>query len=98
MTTYDFTRWSGGHERVSATEVTFPGGALVFRDGDRLVLAVKPGDWNNLREVESEKHRLFGHDHAPEHEHQDACQWPQLACIGHVAVATSPNHSGVPGA
>lgn len=83
MPTYDFTRWSGGHERVSAAEVTFPAGALVFRDGDRLVLAVKPGDWNDLREVESPAHRLFGSDHAPEGEHQDACQWPRLKCIGH---------------
>lgn len=50
-TTYDFTRWSGRHERIAATEVTFPGGALVFYDNGHLVLAVKSGDWNNLREV-----------------------------------------------
>lgn len=51
MPTYSFTRWAGRHERLFATDVSFDGGALVFRDGDRLVLAVKPGDWNDLREV-----------------------------------------------
>lgn len=53
MPAYEFTRWSGKHERVTAAEVTLSDGALVFRDGDRLVLAVKPGDWNDLREVGS---------------------------------------------
>lgn len=53
MPTYEFTRWSGRHERVSATEVTFPDGVLVFRVEGLLVLAVQPGDWNNVRIIES---------------------------------------------
>lgn len=50
--TWEFTRWSSHTERVTACRVEFaPGGALVFEAEDHIVLAVKPGDWNNLREV-----------------------------------------------
>lgn len=50
--TYVFTRWSGHNETVTATSIEFaPSGALVFHHDGRLVLAVKPGDWNNVHEV-----------------------------------------------
>lgn len=53
MPVFEFTRWSGRTESVAADEVTFPAGALVFRSRDRIVLAVKPGDWNNLRDIDA---------------------------------------------
>lgn len=50
---FRFTRWSSEREEITADDVEFAtSGALVFRDGqDRIVLAVKPGDWNNLTEA-----------------------------------------------
>lgn len=49
---YEFVRWSGGKKRVTADEVRFTaGGGIAFWSGGRLELAVKHGDWNNLREV-----------------------------------------------
>lgn len=53
MPVFEFTRWSGRIQTVAADEVTFPAGALVFRSRDRIVLAVKPGDWNDLRDVDA---------------------------------------------
>lgn len=47
---FSFTRWSGKREKVHATSVSFIGDSLVFRHGQRLVLAVKSGDWNNVSE------------------------------------------------
>jgi hypothetical protein len=50
MSTFEFTRWSGRAETVEADAVEFDGGALIFTTDDgEVVLAVKPGDWNNVR-------------------------------------------------
>jgi hypothetical protein len=50
MSTFEFTRWSGRAETVEAAAVEFDGGALIFTTDDgEVVLAVKPGDWNNVR-------------------------------------------------
>ncbi len=52
LRTFTFTRWSGHQESVVAATVEVgPGGTLIFRDDTRLVLAVRAGDWNNLREA-----------------------------------------------
>lgn len=49
---YEFTRFSGRQELIAATTVTFtPGGDLAFTHGDRIILAVRAGDWNNLRQL-----------------------------------------------
>jgi hypothetical protein len=54
MAVYEFKRWSGRIESVAADEVAFPAGALVFRSRDLIVLAVKPGDWNDLRDIDAD--------------------------------------------
>lgn len=49
---YEFTRWSGRTQRVLVERVEFePGGVATFWTGDRLQLAVKREDWNDLHEV-----------------------------------------------
>lgn len=49
---YEFTRWSGRTQRVMVERVQFePGGVATFWTGDRLELAVKREDWNDLHEV-----------------------------------------------
>lgn len=55
MKTFTYKKWSGKVETVKAASAEFPaGGALVFRDGDRLVLAVPGGSWFDAREAEDE--------------------------------------------
>lgn len=50
--TYEFTRWSGRKQRVTVERVEFaPGGVVTFWTGDRLELAVKREDWNDLHEI-----------------------------------------------
>lgn len=53
MPVYEFKRWSGRTETVAADEVTFPAGALVFRSRGRIVLAVKPGNWDDLVDIDA---------------------------------------------
>lgn len=49
---YELKRWSGRTQRVAAERVEFAaGGVAAFWTGDRLELAVKREDWNDLREV-----------------------------------------------
>ncbi|WP_189079259.1 hypothetical protein [Mangrovihabitans endophyticus] len=54
---FTFRRWSGREESVTASSVEIAAsGALVFRDGDRIVLAVSsPRDWHDLREQPEEQ-------------------------------------------
>lgn len=53
--TFQFKRWSGRKEQVVAERVQFEaGGVATFWTGDRLELAVKREDWNDLREVAEE--------------------------------------------
>lgn len=50
---FEFLRWDtvvGERTVVEAETVSFDGGALVFRTGLAIVLAVKAGDWNDLRQ------------------------------------------------
>ena len=53
MPVFEFTRWSGRVQSIAADNVSFPAGALVFWTGERVVLAVKPGDWNDLRDIDA---------------------------------------------
>jgi hypothetical protein len=51
--TYTFRRASSVTETVTAENVIVTNsGALIFMDGDQLILAVNNTDWNNLRGVE----------------------------------------------
>lgn len=55
MRTYAFTRWSGFKSRVTVERVEFmPGGVITFWTGDKLELAVREYDWNNLYEVDTD--------------------------------------------
>lgn len=62
MKRYEFTRWSGATDHVDAERVEFtPGAGLAFWTGDRLVLAVKPGNWDRLTEIETSAHERHCH-------------------------------------
>lgn len=52
MKTFEFIRWTGAKTIIKATSIEFIcGGGIAFYNECVLVLAVKHGDWNNLKDI-----------------------------------------------